>query len=52
MVKRHRNDTPPTLDDEESQPKLKLVDYLDNKDDEDTIRPPAQKRRAMAIYFR
>ena len=52
MVKRQRNDTPPTSDDEEHQPKLKLVDYSDteSEDDEYTIRPPARKRRAMTIY--
>ena len=52
MVKRQRNDTPPTSDGEEPQPKLKLMDYSDrvSEDDEDTIRPPARKRRAMTIY--
>ena len=52
MVKRQRIDTPSTSDNEELQPKLKLVDYSDteSEDDEDTIRPPAQKRRAMTIY--
>ena len=43
---------PPTSDDKESQPKLKLVDYSDSKDDEDTFRPPARKRRATTVYFR
>ena len=50
MVKRQRSDTPPASDDEEPQPKLKLVDYSDTESDEDTIRPPAWKRRAMTIY--
>ena len=52
MVKRQRNDTPPTSDNEDPQPKLKLVDYSDteSEDDEDTIKPPAPKRRAMTIY--
>ena len=50
MVKRQRDNTPPTSDDEE--PKLKLVDYSDteNSDDEDDIRPPQGKRRAMTMY--
>ena len=52
MVKRQRIGTQPTSDDEELQPKLKLVDYSDteSEDDEDTIRPPSRKRRAMTIY--
>ena len=52
MVKRQRNDTPPASDYEEPQPKLKLVDYSDteSENDEDTIRAPARKRRAMTIY--
>ena len=52
MVKRQRNDTPPTSDNEDPQPKLKIVDFSDteSEDDEDTIRPPARKRRAMTIY--
>ena len=50
MVKRQRDNTPPTSDDEE--PKLKLVDYSDTEssDDEDDIRPPPRKRRAMTMY--
>ena len=52
MVKRHRDNTQPTSDDEEPQPKLKLVDYSDTKssDDEDDIRPTPRKRRAMTMY--
>ena len=50
MFKRQRDITPPTSDDEESQPKL--VDYSDTEssDDEDNIRPPPRKRRPMVIY--
>ena len=50
MFKRQRDITPPTSDDEESQPKL--VDYSDTEssDDEDNIRPPPSKRRPMVIY--
>ena len=50
MVKRQRDNTPPTFDDEE--PKPKLVDYSDTEssDDEDDIRPPPRKRRAMTMY--
>ena len=38
------------MNDKESQPKL--VDYSDTEssDDEDNIRPPQRKRRAMVIY--
>ena len=52
MVKQQRDNTPPTSDDEEPQPKLKFVDYSDTKssDDEDDIRPPPRKRRAMTMY--
>ena len=44
-----RDNTPLTS---ESQPKLKLVDYSDTEssDDEDNIRPPQRKQRAMTIY--
>ena len=47
-----RDNTPLTSDDEESQPKLKLVDYSDTEssDDEDDIRPPRMKRGAMTLY--
>ena len=50
MVKRQRDNTPPTSDDEE--PKLKLVDYSDTEssDNKDDIRPPPRKRRAMTMY--
>ena len=50
MVKRQRDNTPPTSDDEEPQPKL--VDYSDTEssDDEDNIRPPPRTRRAMTMY--
>ena len=50
MVKRQRDNTPPTSDDIEPQPKL--VDYSDTEssDDEDDIRPPPRKRRAMTMY--
>ena len=50
MLKRQRDITPPTSDDEEYQPKL--VDYSDTEssDDEDNIRPPPRKRRPMVIY--
>ena len=47
-----RDNTPLTSDDEESQPKLKLVGYSDTEssDDEDDISPPQRKRRAMTFY--
>ena len=50
MVKRQRDNTPPTSDDKTPQPKL--VDYSDTEssDDEDDIRPPPRKRRAMTMY--
>ena len=50
MVKRQRDNTPPTSDDKDPQPKL--VDYSDTEssDDEDDIRPPPRKRRAMTMY--
>ena len=50
MVKRQRDNTPPTSDDEDPQPKL--VDYSDTEssDNEDNIRPPPRKRRAMTMY--
>ena len=50
MVKRQRDNTPSTSDDEDPQPKL--VDYSDTEssDDEDDIRPPPRKRRAMTMY--
>ena len=50
MVKRQRDNTPPTSDDKDPQPKL--VDYSDTEssDDEDDIRSPPRKRRAMTMY--
>ena len=50
MVKRQRDNTPPTSDDKEPQPKL--VDYsnTESSDDEDDIRPPPRKRRAITMY--
>ena len=50
MVKRQRDNTPPTSDDKEPQPKL--VDYSDTEssDDEDDIKPPPRKRRARTMY--
>ena len=45
MLKRQRDNTPPTSDDEEFQPKLR------ESDDEYDIRPPRRKRRAMVIYL-
>ena len=50
MVKRQRDNTPPTSDDKDPQPKL--VDYSDTEssDDEDDIRPQPRKRRAMTMY--
>ena len=50
MVKRQRDNTPPTSDDKDPQPKL--VDYSDTEssDDEDDIRPPPRKRRARTMY--
>ena len=50
MVKRQRDNTPPTSDDKDPQPKL--VDYSDtySSDDEDNIRPPPRKIRAMTMY--
>ena len=50
MVKRQRDNTPLTSDDEDPQPKL--VDYSDTEssDDEDNIKPPPRKRRAMTMY--
>ena len=50
MVKRQRDNTPPTSDDKEPQPKF--VDYSDTEssDDEDDIRPPPRKRRAMTMH--
>ena len=52
MVKRQRDNTPSTSDDKESQPKLKLVDYSDTEssDEEDNMRPPPRKGRAMTMY--
>ena len=43
MVKRQRDNTPPTSDDKEPQPKL--VDYSDTEssDDEDDIKSPPRK---------
>ena len=50
MVKRQRDNTLPTSDDKDPQPKL--VDYSDTErsDDEDDIRSPPRKRRAMTMY--
>ena len=50
MVKRQRDNTPPTSDDKE--PQSKLVDYSDTEssDDEDDIKPPPRKRRARTMY--
>ena len=50
MFKRQRDITPPTSDDEESQPKL--VDFSDTEssDNEENIRPQPRKRRPMVIY--
>ena len=50
MFKQQRDITPPTSDDEEPQPTF--VDYSDTEssDDEDNIRPPPRKRKAMVIY--
>ena len=50
MVKRQRDNTPPTSHDKDPQPKL--VDYSDTEssDDEDDIRPPTRKGRAMTLY--
>ena len=45
MLKRQRDNTPPTSDDEEFQPKLR------ESDDEYDIRPPRRKRRTMVIYL-
>ena len=47
-----RDNTPLTSDDEESQLKLKLVDYSDTEssDDEGNFRPPPRKLRAITIY--
>ena len=51
MVKRQRDNTQPTCDDEELEPKLKLVNYSDSESsDDEHIRPPPRKRRAMSIY--
>ena len=50
MFKQQKDITPPTSQDEEPQPNF--VDYSDTEssDDEDNIRPPPRKRRAMVIY--
>ena len=50
MFKRQRDITPPTSDDEEYQPKLVAYSDTESSEDEDDIRPPPRKRRAMAIY--
>ena len=50
MFKQQRDITPPISDDEEPRPTF--VDYSDTEssDDEDNIRPPPRKRKAMVIY--
>ena len=50
MFKRQRDITPPTSDDEESQPKLVNYSDTESSDDEDNIRRPPRKRRPMVIY--
>ena len=50
MVKRQRDNTPPTSDDEEPQPKLVNYSDTESSDDEDDIRPPPRKRRARTMY--
>ena len=50
IVKRQRDNTSPTSDDKDPQPKLVNYSDTESSDDEDDIRPPPRKRRAMTMY--